>query len=1069
MATCATCAAKLPADARFCPKCGAAVDTAPAASVEERKLATVLFADLVGSTAAADAQDPERTRARLDRFYDAMAAEIDAAGGTLEKFAGDAVMAAFGVPVAQEDHAERALHAALAMQRRLGTLFGAELALRIGVNSGEVVVGKPREGSSFVSGDAVNCAARLEQASGGGEVLVGERTAALVRGAFEFGEERNVEAKGKGDGLVALPLRRALSLMRPRGVSGLHRAFVGRDAELDLLLATYARATGQGDPHVVTIMADAGTGKTRLVRELWERLGAEQPEPLRRTGRCLAYGEGITYWPLGEILKEHLAILDSDAPDVVRERLRGREILGLALGLDVAADLHPLAARDRLHDAWVEFVEQLASERPVVLLLEDLHWAEPPLLDLVERLAREVRGPLLVLATARPELLDARPSWGGGTRNASLLWLEPLQVADTAAMAEALVGVPLPPVLRDMIVERAEGNPFVVEELLATLLDRGVLARDTGGWRFSELPQGFAIPDSVHALVAARMDLLPAAEKTALQAAAVAGRAFWAGPLVELLDRAEPDFALLEGRDFIRRRSPSSLEGEREFVFKHALTRDVAYASVPKARRARLHARFAEWLERFGHGRDELAALLAHHFAEAVKDEDADLAWAEAREEEAALRSKAALWLRRSGALAVGRYELDEGVAQLERAVELETRPEVQADIWREIGRAYALKFDAQPFTDAMQRSLELSTDRRQRADTLAELAYQTATRAGMWRRAPDPEEVAAWIDGAVELTDEGSVGRARALLARVWWRNDADVAAATEAYEIAEAIGTPELRMDARSALALAAGLEGHVDVALSWIAQSLALLDQIRDPEKKAEIFETPIPVNVMAGRFEEARRMAASFGEATVRLTAHHRVHGVAMRAELEEVTGEWERIRVATPAIERAIADNLDTPCVRNQRTLLVAAAAAAYVGDEREARRLEEKGEGLAMEGYDRAFYASRLRLALARGDLERVAALVDAELAESHTRRLFWFALPGIAAHLDALLALGEHERAVSEAEQAMSGGPYVAAFARRTLGVARGQPALIDDALSRFEQMGLAWHAEMTRRMRAA
>jgi len=287
MPLCAQCGLELPEGARFCPSCGAAVATAPPA-VDERKLATVLFADLVGSTALGSSQDPERTRATLDRFYDAMAAEVQGAGGTLEKFAGDAVMAAFGAPAAQEDHAERALHAALAMQRRLHTLFGGELALRIGVNTGDVVVGRPREGSSFVSGDAVNCAARLEQAAAPGEVLAGERTAAAARGAFEFGDSRKVEAKGKENGLVGIPVIRALSLMRPRGVGGLRRAFVGRDSELELLLATYARAAHQGDPHLVTIVADAGVGKTRLVRELWERLASESPEPLRRTVRCLA-------------------------------------------------------------------------------------------------------------------------------------------------------------------------------------------------------------------------------------------------------------------------------------------------------------------------------------------------------------------------------------------------------------------------------------------------------------------------------------------------------------------------------------------------------------------------------------------------------------------------------------------------------------------------------------------------------------------------------------------------------------------------------------------------------------
>src|ERR687886_2287600 len=262
MAVCARCGAAVPAQARFCPSCAAPIEHEPAPA-EERKLATVLFADLVGSTELAGSQDPERTRVLLDRFYDAMAAEIEEAGGTVEKFAGDAVMAAFGAPAALEDHAERALHAALAMQRRLRALFGDELALRIGVNTGDVVVGRAREGSSFVTGDAVNVGARLEQAAGPGEILVGERTAAAVRGAFELSEPVMIEAKGKPAGIVSRRLIRALSLMRPRGVGGMQSALVGRERELEQLRDTYARAVADGAPQLVTILGDAGIGKTR--------------------------------------------------------------------------------------------------------------------------------------------------------------------------------------------------------------------------------------------------------------------------------------------------------------------------------------------------------------------------------------------------------------------------------------------------------------------------------------------------------------------------------------------------------------------------------------------------------------------------------------------------------------------------------------------------------------------------------------------------------------------------------------------------------------------------------------
>src|SRR5437667_2856797 len=268
---------------------------------EERKLATVLFADLVGSTALASGEDPERVRFRLERFYEGMADEVQGAGGTVEKFAGDAVMAVFGAPAALEDHAERALHAALAMAHRTREL-DERLELRIGVNTGEVVIGRPREGSSFVTGDPVNVAARLEQGAEPSEILVGERTAAAVRGAFEFGEPSMIEAKGKPGGVPCRRLVRALSLMRPRGVGELARAFVGRDDELEQLSRAYRAAVDTRRPQLVTLLGDAGVGKTRLVRELWSLLAGEEPEPLRRTGRCLSYGAGIAYWALGEVL-----------------------------------------------------------------------------------------------------------------------------------------------------------------------------------------------------------------------------------------------------------------------------------------------------------------------------------------------------------------------------------------------------------------------------------------------------------------------------------------------------------------------------------------------------------------------------------------------------------------------------------------------------------------------------------------------------------------------------------------------------------------------------------------------
>jgi len=764
MNMCAACGAALPEAARFCPTCAAPVEVNPDQS--ERKLATVVFADLVGSTELGGSQDPERTRALLERFYDAMAGEIDTAGGTVEKFAGDAVMAVFGAPTSLEDHAERALHGALAMQRRLRELFGKTLALRIGVNTGEVVVGKPREGSSFVTGDSVNVAARLEQAAEPGEVLVGERTVATARGAFEFAEPQTIEAKGKPEGVECRRLVRGLSLMRPRGVGGLGRAFVGRDEEMRLLERVYAEVEDQREPHLVTILGDAGVGKTRLLREFWDGLGGRSPETLRRTGRCLSYGRGITYWPLAEVLKEHLGIFESDPPAVVLERLGSREILGLTLGLDVAHGLHPLAARDRFQDAWVEFLEEVVTERPTVVLIEDVHWGEEQLLDLLERLVRDTRGPLLLVTTARPELLEQRPGWGARVRGTTVV-LEALSSEDAVRMLDELLGGTLPPGLREVVVQRSEGNPFFVEELLGTLIDRQLLERQNGSWHLAELPSDFAVPDSVQAVVAARIDLLDPEEKQALQAASVIGRIFWAGPVYELVSEAEPDLGVLEERDFIRRRPGSSIAGDREYAIKHALTREVAYASLPKARRARLHAAFARWLERTGEGRDEYAPLLAHHYAEAVRPDDVDLAWAGEEGELGELRARGLAWLRRAAELAIGRFEIDDGLALLHRALDLEPDEAEQAVLWRDVGRANALKLDGEAFWTAMQQSLERCSDRAAAANTYSELALHTVTRGAMWKRRPDRELIEGWIERALELSEPDTPARARALIAR--------------------------------------------------------------------------------------------------------------------------------------------------------------------------------------------------------------------------------------------------------------------------------------------------------------
>jgi class 3 adenylate cyclase len=1021
----------------------------------ERKLATVLFADLVDSTAAAGDQDPERTRARLERFYDAMSTEIEGAGGTVEKFAGDAVMAAFGAPEALEDHAERALHTALAMQRRLAAAFAGELSLRIGVNTGEVVAGRPREGSSFVSGDAVNIAARLEQAAEPGEILAGDRTVSAVRGAFEFGEPKTVEAKGKAGGVACRPLVRSLSLMRTRGVGGLARAFVGRDEQLDLLEAAYHRAVERSQPVLVTILGEAGVGKTRLVRELWEQLAGEELKPLRRTGRCLAYGQGITYWPLGEVLKEHLGIFESDSPDAVRRRLDEREILGLTLGLDVVGDLHPLAAQDRLHAAWIAFFSELTAERPLVLLIEDAHWAEQPLLDLIERIGRDATGPLLLLTTARPDFVAGRTGWGSRV-DSETIWLEPLPADAAGSLVDSLLAGELPGRVRELIVERAEGNPFFVEEVLESLIDAGVLERENGGWHARELPAGFEIPDSVQAVLAARIDLLEEPEKAALQAAAVIGRVFWTGPVYELVAGLAPDLHLLETRDFIRQRPGSSLAGEVEYAFKHTLTREVAYGSLTKARRAQLHTQFADWLERLGEGRDEHAPLLAHHFAEAVRPDDVDVAWPDGGPELERVQAKAVQWLRRAAGVAISRYEIDDGIVLLEQAAALEHDRQELARIWREIGRACALKFDSDAFVKAMQRSLELTDEPREGAETYADLAFQAAGRSGMWRTRPVPELVQEWSSRAIASAEAGGPTYVRALIARAMWGLDEH--AGLEASALADRLGDSELRSFAWDALGVSAFNKGDYETAHTWEMRRFDLLGEVTDPDHIHDMHISAIPTIVAVGRIPEARRLALENDELVARLTPHHRVHGIACVTEVEELAGNWERIRELEPRIELTVAENLATPCIRNPRSLLVCAAAAEILGDPDRSRALEAEADDLAATRLGVALGGPRMRLALARADVGTLRSLLGE--GDWYSRQT-WFVLPGTAVRLDVLAVIGNEQ--TIESEEMPSPNGYLEPFMLRALGMVRGDDGLLTQADERFRALGLDWHADQT------
>jgi DNA-binding SARP family transcriptional activator len=1023
----------------------------------EVKLATVIACRLAAQRAAAEGR-PEGDVSLAARAAEMVAAEVEEAGGRVESLGSDAIIAAFGAPVGQEDHARRALHAVLAVRAGLAQGFTGRVSFRVGVATGEVVVESDESGSSM-RGRALATAAELSEAAAPGAILVGERTVAAVGAEFELGCGVRIDAVRAA--LEARPLVGAHSPTRTTG-SAVRAPLVGRARELEALRSVYGRAVGDARPQLATVVGDAGVGKTRLARELWEWLSEASPQPLLRTGRCHQYGRGTTYRPLADVLREELGLLETDNPGKVRTALGERQILGLTLGLEVP-DLHPMTAREHLHAAWLGLLNELVARRPVVLLIEDLHWCQEPLLDLLERFLDEVSGPLAIVATARPELLEGRPSWGR-RRDAETIWLEPLAAPDAERMLDSLGAAAAPEVLRKTLLGRAEGNPFFLEELVSSLLDRGLLAlgsRTLGGAAPPSEGAAGLVPDSVQAVLAARVDLLPDVEKAALQAAAVIGRVFWPEPVCELLGGARPEFAMLEARDFIRRRSGSSLAGEREFAFKHALTRDVAYASLPRERRARLHAAFAQWLEHVGEGRDEHASLLAHHYAEAVSPGHADPAWEDRPEDYERARRKALTWLRRAAELAVARYEIDDGIVLLEHALELESRARARVGLWRALGRASALKYDGERFWSTMQRAIDLCSDRATLAELYAELAFETSNRAGMWRQRPDRDLVDGWIARALELAAPGSAARARAHLALSYWNPEGAGDASREAVEIAERLGDPELRSYAYDARAIALFVGGRLDLGYQLEKRRFELLDRIADPEHVADIHYAPITASVWRGDFDEARQLARKHDEISAPLTAHHRIHGIAVLLELEELAGDWETIGELQATAEQRVVDNTGTPCVRNARSLLVCALANTYLGREDEACRLEACAEEMRMQGFGHVLDTPRLRLALVRGDLERAERLLDEPPPDRGWHR-GWLLISTHATRLDALASLGRHEEL--EAWPPVEPETYLEPFLLRALGIVRGDPDLVERALAAFDALGLGWHAAETR-----
>jgi class 3 adenylate cyclase/tetratricopeptide (TPR) repeat protein len=627
MAVCRSCAAELPEGARFCPACGAPIE---ARGGEERKFVTVLFADLVGSTALGDASDPEDVRAAIRPQLRQMRDQLELYGGTFEKFVGDAVMAVFGAPTAHEDDPERAVRAALAIRDAIP-------GVRCAVNTGEAVVtlgARAGAAEGIATGDVVNTAFRIEEGAAPDSVVVGETTYRSTQHAIEYGDRRLLQAKGKSEPIAVYEALRTRTELRPAYKGPPLAPLVGRKEELSLILDTLARARRDRTVQLVTIVGAPGIGKSRLVWELQRALEDETGLVTWRRGRCLPYGQGVTFWALGEILKAQTGILVSDDRQAVERKLaRGvRDLVADAREADwVESHLRPLlglgggalleARREEAFTAWQRFFEALAEWGPLVLVVEDLHWADEGLLDFVDHLADWSTGvPLVVLCTARPELHEQRPAWGARP-NAATIALAPLSAEETGLLVSYLLKQSLVPAeLQEAMQSAAEGNPLYTEEFLRLLVDRGFLFRDGSGWelRAGDVP----IPESVQAIIAARLDALSPDEKEAVMDAAVLGRHFWPSAVAALSgrDSAEADTLVraLERKELVRRRGAAGPTGAVPYAFRHVLVRDVAYGQIPRSRRGGKHVLAARWIEELGRP-DDYAELLAHHYVRALE------------------------------------------------------------------------------------------------------------------------------------------------------------------------------------------------------------------------------------------------------------------------------------------------------------------------------------------------------------------------------------------------------------------------------------------------------------------
>ena len=1121
MATCATCGEENPERARFCLACGGPLGAEAGVGHDERKLVTVLFADVTGSTGLGEQLDPEELKEVMAAWFGAMRAEIEAEGGTVEKFIGDAVMAAFGVPAAHEDDPERALRAALRMRRRLSELntglhaaHGVELQVRIGVNTGEVMaVTDPLPGEAMVTGDAVNAAARLEQKAEPGEILVSERTASAAREML-FDGPRKLGLRGKGESVQAYTLL-AAGPKAERGVPGLRAPIVGRDRELALLATLYERVAGERRSHLVTIYGDAGIGKSRLVQDSIAALERGEPAPNVVRGRCLPYGEAVTYWPLAEILKNVAGVLDSETSHAALDKIRA--VAGALLTSEHAADstrstaalaytvgledpdirfrdMAPRQVRLETHAAWHSFFTALAADRPVLALIEDIHWADAALLDLLEELAGRTQGPVLFICTARPELTARRTAWGGGRHSFSSVLLEPLRDTDAARLVELLLTVDdLPPDIHRAILDRAEGNPFFLEEILRHLIDENRIVPSDGHWRAAADIGHVEIPDTVQAVLAARMDLLSPVDKRVLQEAAVVGRTFWTGPVAALsgteADDLEDALRRLEERELVIPRLGTSIAGEREFMFKHILTRNVAYETLPRRERAPAHARVALWIEETaGERRRELVELLAHHYGEAHRGLALDRLADEHEIED--LRAKAVEYLLLASRDALSKMALGRSRELAEEARSLAAQPVERALALEALAEAYNLDYLGDEawrcFRQAIDDRLEGVSEDRMEIARLCGRALEVPTRwPGTMRTPPAEDEAAFYLDAGLERLESGdSEARIRLLIAQAFWsyayedsarvrpdRADAR-AAGEEAAAMALRLGRPSLALaalDGVQAMDLTSGLFAQ---ALAVAERRLDLVRTVEDPWERADTFGMASWAALYAGRLTDAHRLADEGFEPAFRVTSAGALQCLSNRALASFCLGDWDALLADLDLTQEILGPGRD-PIPGGARPWAAAAFAHEARGDTTAADHIvaivTRVETGLSRVSGQVSPWL--IRFAIRRGELDAARARLEKEIDQR---------IGGNSGFLlEVACELTEHECAWDQAATlatkaratAQAGGSLaLPCFADRLEGQAavaagdrRGGLQLLERATRGFGEVGARWEQART------